>query len=60
MRERWEQETGQAWANTGPQVTFFYNILKKGLPTEIQTGLDSIVGLDSKPWQEIQAHILHY
>ena len=60
MRERWGQETNQAWANTGPQVTFFHNILKKGLPREMQTGLDSVVNLDTKPWQEIQAHILHY
>ena len=33
MRERWGQETGQVWANTGPQVTFFYNVLMEGLPT---------------------------
>mgnify|MGYP002804845099 CR=1 FL=1 len=45
--------------NTGPQVTFFYNILKTGLLTQIQTGLNSVVGLDTKPWQEIQVYILH-
>lgn len=60
MRELWGQENRQQWANTGPKVAFFYNILKKGLPTKIQSGLDSVVGLDTKPWQEIQANILHY
>ena len=34
----------------GSQVTFFYNVKKKGLPTKIQTRLDSVVGLDNKPW----------
>ena len=36
MKERWGQETGQPWDNTGPQIAFFYNILKKRLLTEAQ------------------------
>ena len=55
MRERWGHKTGQPWSDTGPQVAFFLELL-----AEVQSGLDNIVGLDTKPWQEIQAHILHF
>ncbi|KAJ1189536.1 hypothetical protein NDU88_006281 [Pleurodeles waltl] len=54
------QEVGYNWDTTGGKALLFYNVLKRGLPTEIQVHLDGVVGTEAKPWPEIQAHNIYY
>ncbi|KAJ1135373.1 hypothetical protein NDU88_001813 [Pleurodeles waltl] len=60
MKEKWTQEVGESWDVTGQNAILFFNIVKKGLPVEVQDKLDNIVALEAKPWTEIQAHIIHF
>ncbi|KAJ1155975.1 hypothetical protein NDU88_008700 [Pleurodeles waltl] len=60
MKEKWTQEVGESWDVTGQNAILFFNIVKKGLPVEVQDELDNIVALEAKPWTEIQAHIIHF
>lgn len=60
MKRKWQMETGSPHTDQHGRAALFYNILKQALPPVVQEDLSRVVGIETKPWVEIEQHIVHY
>ncbi|XP_035235607.1 uncharacterized protein LOC118206710 [Anguilla anguilla] len=58
--EQWQTQIGEPWNTSSVSMVIFTDLIREGLPKDVQKKLNDIVDLDAKPWEEIRAHILHF
>ena len=60
FQRKWKDATGSVWNANDTTRSLFKMMVKKAMPPEVQTRLDSVVGLMKMEWPLFSEHIVHH